>query len=136
MSNPIRVALESRLATWAAAQSTPVPVCYENQSFVKPTDDSPWLECFLKPNTTMNDYVGGTHSTRYGLFMVNVWTKDGIGMGQAEGIAEAIVALFPIIPKFGPVSVEQTPTINASISDEAGWRISPVLIKYRYEVYG
>lgn len=136
MSKFVRATLESRLAAWAAAQTPPIQVSYENVSFAKPADGSLYLECFLLPNDTMNKYTSGTHSTQYGLFQVNVWSQNGRGMGEAEGVADSIVALYPIVPKFGLVSVEQTPTVGKSISDEAGWIISPVLIKYRYEVYG
>lgn len=136
MSQAVRAALEGRLDAWATSQSPPIRVAHDNESFQKPADGSLYLECRLIPNSTMNKYTSGTHSTEYGLFQVNIWSINGQGMGEAEGVADAIKALFPIIPKFGPVSVEQTPTVNAPIQDEAGWIISPVLIKYRYEVYG
>lgn len=128
----VRAALESRLATWAAAQSPPLPIAFQNVAFTKP-DSTPYLECFLIPNSPMNNAVSGTRVSLYGLFQVNVWTPGGTGMGAPEQLAGAIVKLFPIIPKFGDVSVEQTPSVNAQKPDASGWGITPVLIKYRYE---
>lgn len=132
MSNKIiRAALESRLSQWAASQ--PLPVSYENVAFTKP-DDTPYVECRLIPNVTTNREVSAAKQRRTGLFQVNVWTPQGIGMGQAETLAEAVVALFPVVPKsLGNLSIEQTPTIRPAILDGASWVIVPVLIKYRYE---
>lgn len=128
----VRAALETRLATWAAAQSTPLSIAFEDVSFVKP-DSDPYLECFLIPNMTVNHETSGTRKTLYGLFQVNVWTPGGTGRGQAETLSQGVVDLFPVVPKLGAVSVEGTPSTNAPRSDSSGWSITPVLIKYRYE---
>src|ERR1044071_2156871 len=135
MSAHVRMVLEGRLDTWAKSQSTPIPVSYQGVSFQKPSDKSLFLECYLIPNTTMNYEVSGVRSTQLGLFQVNVWVKDGAGVGKGEAVADSIVGLFPMVPKFSDVSVEQTPTVNAAIPDEAGWIITPLLIKYRHEHY-
>jgi hypothetical protein len=81
----------------------------------------------------MNHAVDGTRKTLYGIFQVNVWAQAGTGTGAANAIADGIVDLFPMIPKFGDVSVEQTPTVNRRLPDGSGYDITPVLIKYRYE---
>lgn len=134
MSNIIvRAVLETRLKDWAAAQSPPILIAYEGTRFAKPEDGSPYLECFLIPNTPINHAVDGTKKTLYGLFQVNVWTQGGTGSGAANLIAEGIVGLFPLIPKFSAVSVEQTPSPSQRRPDPSGWDITPVLIKYRYE---
>ena len=135
MSNPvIRAALETRLANWAALQSPPLAVSYQNVAFNKPTDDeTPFLECFLIPNVTMSRDVAQTHQRRYGLFQVNVWSPQGPGMGNGEALAESVASLFSPIPKTGPVFIEQTPSIDRAILDDSSWIIIPVLVKYRYE---
>lgn len=129
----IRAALESKLAAWAASQSTPIPLFFQGLSVKKPANGSPFLESFLIPNVTSNRQVDGKHKTLRGLFHVNCWAQSGKGMGVSEGIAEAIVSLFPLIPKLGPVSIESTPSTSTALEDESGWVITPVLIKYRYE---
>lgn len=135
MSAYVRSVFEARLNTWAKTQSTPIPVSFQGVTFNKPTSGA-FLECFLMPNTNMNYEISGVRTTLLGLFQVNVWVKHGTGVGSGEAIADSIVELFPMVPKFSDVSVEQTPTVNAAIPDEAGWIITPVLIKYRYEHYG
>lgn len=130
----VRAALETRLKTWADAQSPPIKIAFESVTFSKPADGSPYLHCFLLPNTTINRQTDGLSKTLMGLFQVNVWTQAGQGTGTADALAESIVNLFPVIPKFSAVSVEQTPYVNRRQPDGGtGWDITPVLIKYRYE---
>lgn len=125
----VRAALETRLATWASTQS--LPIAYQNVGFTKP--NGPWLEAILIPNLTMNKEITGTRKTMLGFFQVNVWTPQGQGTGQAEAIAQGIVDLFPMVPKFGSVSIESTPSVERTHPDEDGWAVTPVLITYRYE---
>lgn len=136
MSNSvIRAYFETRLKTWADAQSPAVPVAFQNAPFTRPTLGSAtnvWLECFVVPNITLNTELSGTRSTKYGIFQVNCWSQQGKGMKTVEAVVDAIVDLFPMVPK-GTVSVEGTPTIKAAIPDSAGWVAVPVVIKYRYE---
>lgn len=134
MSNPvIRAALETRLANWAAQQSPPIRVSYENVAFAKPADGSPFLECFLIPNVVMSRDVAQTKQRRYGLFQINCWYSQGTGMGNVEAIVEGVVSLYSPLPKSGPVFIEQFPTIHPAILDDSSWVIVPVLVKYRYE---
>jgi hypothetical protein len=128
----VRAALESRLKAWADAQSPSIPVSFQNVSFVKP-NDGVWLEAFLIPNDTFNRQVDGQGKTLHGFFHINCWTRTGSGMGQAEGVAEALVSLYPLFPKFGPVSIESTPSVDRPMLDESGWVVTPVLISYRFE---
>jgi hypothetical protein len=124
---------ETRLNTWAAAQSPVIPVAWEGQGFAKPASDL-WLEPFLIPNETMNYEVSGVRKTHLGLFHVNCWGKTGEGMGKVRRLAQSVVDLFPLVPKVGLVSIESTPTASRPIeSDPSGWVGIPVLIKYRYE---
>ncbi len=130
----IRAALTTKLATWAAAHNPVLTIAREGQAFTKPTDNSPWLEVMLHPAATINPTTEATRKRYLGEFSVNVWTKDSIGTGLGEGIAEEIAALFPVVPKsLLPISVEQTPSIKKGFVDEAGWRITPVCVQYRAE---
>ena len=132
MSNSIiRAELETRLKTWADAQTPKIPVAFQNVPFTKPTTGV-WLEAYLLPNFTMNQEVSGKRKTHIGIFHINCWAPSGTGMGRVEQLAQQIVDLYPILPKTGAVSIEQTPTADNSIPDN-GWVIVPVTVKYRME---
>jgi hypothetical protein len=135
MSNSIiRAELETRLKTWADAQSPKIPIAFQNVPFTKPTTSgSVFLECFLIPNVTMNIELSGQRSTLYGIFQVNCWVQQGKGMKAAETLAQSVINIFPMLPKTGDVSIEGTPTAEPSLLDDSGWVVVPVTIKYRYE---
>lgn len=134
MSNiTIRAALESRLKEWAAAQSPKVPVSYQNVAFTKPSDFSPYLECFLLPNDTVDRELSATRQRYVGFFQINCWAQKGIGMRKAEQLAQDMVSLFPRILKLGALNIDATPSAGRALLDDSGWVIVPVLIKYRYE---
>lgn len=134
MSIPtIRAVFESRLKTWADAQAPVIPVAFQGVGFQKP-DKKPFLECFLMPNVVMNRDVSAAHERHLGYFQVNCWAPSGLGMGQAEALAQSVKALFPVVPKTGSVSVETPPKIDKALVDSTeAWVIVPVLITYRYE---
>lgn len=135
MSNTvIRAALEGRLKTWADAQVPVVRFAPENVSFVKPTDGSLWVEPFLIPNVTMNNELSGSRKTLLGLFQVNCWAPKGQGMRPVETLAQNVIDLFPLVPKFGAVSIESTPYAGRPDESDSSWVIVPVLMQYRYEV--
>lgn len=135
MSNSIiRASFETKLAMWADAQTPKIPIAFQNQSFKKP-DSSPFLEAYLLPNDTLNKEVSGQRKTYIGIFQVNCWAKSGKGMNQVESLAQGIADLFPVLPKTGAVSIEQTPAQEKAILDDSGWVIVPVTIKYRMESY-
>jgi hypothetical protein len=55
MSNAkIRAELETRLKTWADAQTPKIPIAFQNVAFTKPADGSPYMEPILMPNATIN----------------------------------------------------------------------------------
>lgn len=131
MSNAkIRAELEARLKTWADAQT--IPIAFEGVPFTKP--DVSYLECFLLPGPTLNKTVDGKRKTYIGIFQVNCWFKSGTGMGVGEKLSQSVIDLFPILPKIGSVSVEQTPSADKALPDN-GWEIIPVTIKYRMETF-
>lgn len=133
MSIPIiRKDLEGKLKTFATTNS--LPVAWENTAFTKPTSGI-WLEPKLIPVATLNRVITGVKHTYLGIFQVNVWCPKGLGFGAGDAIAYSLSVHFPVIPKSGFVSVEQTPTVGAPIPDDSGWQIIPVQIKYRYEAY-
>jgi hypothetical protein len=125
----IRAELETRLMTWASAQG--IPVAWEQVDFEKPT--TKFLQPYLIPVDTLNPTTDGKRARSIGLFQVNCWAPVGKGMGEVEALAQAVIDLFPLLPKTGAVSIEQTPSTARPIADEPGWIIVPVTIKYRNE---
>lgn len=125
----IRQELELRLKDWANSQSPKIPVAWEGKPFTKPTSGV-YLQPFLLPTKPMNPSVDGKLIREFGIFHVNCWGIDGQGVGAVEQLAQNIVDLFPILPKVGTVSIEQTPAIENPIID-SGWRVIPVTISYR-----
>lgn len=138
MSNSIiRAELASRLKDWAEAQVPPIPaIAFQNVPFTKPgSPPVPFLETLLIPNTTLNKELSGNRKTYMGIFQVNCWGGYGRGMRQVEDIAQAVINLYPMLPKSGPVSIESTPTAERPLWDTTGWVIVPVTIKYRMETF-
>lgn len=133
MSNVVRTELEGRLLALANSYSPKLTVALEGVKFTKPDPPAPFLECFLISNSTTNVTTDGNRTRERGTFMVNVWCPDGKGSGLNERIADAIIAAFPIVPKIGSTSIEQTPNASQAVIDVSGWRITPVTITYRYE---
>ena len=135
MSNAkIRAELETRLKTWADAQTPQIPIAFQGVSFTKPADGSPYLEPILLPNPTLNKTVDGKRKTYIGIFQVNCWAQSGRGMGPVESLAQSVINLFPLLPKTGSVSIEQTPAADSPLLDN-GWLVVPVTIKYRMETF-
>lgn len=133
MSNSIvRAMFETRLKTWASTQVPKLPIAFEGVSFTKPTTGA-YIEPILIPNVTTHNELSGQRKTHLGIFEVRCWYPSGKGMGGVEALANNIVNLFPILPKVGSVSVENTPYAEHPQFDDAGWIIVPVLIFYRYE---
>lgn len=135
MSNSIiRSVFETQLKTWADAQVPKIPIAFEGASFSKPSSGT-FLEPTLLPNVTLNHDLSGLRKTYLGIFEVKCWCQSGRGMGKVEQLAGSIINLFPMLPKAGVVSVEQTPHAEHTHLDDSGWIVVPVLILYRYETF-
>lgn len=123
---------ETRLKDWAEAQSPEIQIAYEGVGFTKPEDEV-YIETYLLPAYTMNPELSGRKKREVGVFQVNVVVPDGEGMGTAREVAEAIVALFPVVPKDGAVSIEETPHVAKPFINSDGRRSLPISITYRLE---
>jgi len=126
-----RSEIETRITNWAKAQTPPVPVAFEGVSFTKPTS-GPYLEVFMLGSDSKLRNVAADGVREYGMFQVNCYTPAGKGMGGVEAMAESIVALFPVLPKTGAVSIEQ-PLSWSSGSVIDGFTFVPVRGNYRIE---
>ena len=128
----IRLEVEAKVKAWAAAQSPTIPIAYENVSFTKP--DSTFIELYIIPATTVNQTVNAVRKTLTGLIQFNIYTKEGVGTKKSEELAQALIDLFPVVPKTGTVSIEQTGSIMNTLY-EAQWLVTPVRFRYRQENY-
>lgn len=129
----IRQELEQRIAAVASSLIPPIPVVYEDVPFTKPTT-SPFVECFLTPSVTKDVTVDGTRQRELGTLQINIWVPSGKGAATGERLAQAFISAFPIVPKTGSVSIEQTPYMSRAITDVSGWRIIPITTSYRREI--
>ena len=100
----IRAAFESRLATWAAAQSPALPIAYENVPFTQP--DGPYLKSYLLPAKTTSETLDRLHRHYMGVYQVSLVMPQSTGPGAAQLLVSALDALFPI----------QTPLLQGGIS--------------------
>jgi hypothetical protein len=90
----IRTAFESRLATWAAAQSPAIPVAYENCDFTPPAGR--YVRCFILPANTQSETLDGIHRKRTGIFQVDLCMPIKSGSGAAIALAASLDAAFPL----------------------------------------
>lgn len=126
----VRQEIESKLKEWAAAKYPTLPIAFENVSFTKPDGD--WIQIVFIPATTVNNNVAASRATLYGLFQINIYTKNDTGTKKSEMLAQSLIDLFPVVPKVGTVSIEQTGSIMNPMYD-AQWRVTPVRFRYRQE---
>lgn len=126
----IRKEVEDRLAAWAAPRN--IKIAYENVAFTKPT--TTFVEVHIIPATTVNPTVDAKRATNYGIIQINIYAPSGEGTKKSEELAQELIELFPVVPKTGSVSIEQTGSIMSPLYD-AQWRVLPVRFRYRQENY-
>lgn len=127
----VRSDLETRLQTWADAQSPKIKIAWEGKAFTKPSTGV-FLQAVVMRAKSRNSNLGGIDYREHGLWQISVWGLDGKGSSETESIAQDLVNLFPVIPKFASTSIEQAGTISqADIID--GWRVVHVTFPYRKE---
>jgi len=126
----IRNEVETKVKAWADSQNPVIPIAFENVPFTKP--DGTFIELYIIPATTVNTTVGAKRATMLGTIQLNIHAKEGVGTKTSEDIAQSLINLFPVVPKTGTVSIEQTGSIMNPLYD-AQWRITPVRFRYRQE---
>lgn len=124
----LRKEIEDKVAAWAATKS--IPIAYENVTFTKPT--TTFIELYIIPATTVNPTVNAKRATLYGMIQFNIYCKSGEYTKKSEDLAQELIDLFPVVPKVGTVSIEQTGSIMNPLYDSQ-WRVLPVRIRYRQE---
>lgn len=93
----IQSLLNTRLK--AFAESRDMRVQFENENFDPPSatqpEDGIYLQGFVLPANTTSDTLEGTDKRYSGLYQINICTPQGIGIGHALEIADALSDLFP-----------------------------------------
>lgn len=134
MSNKlVRRAIETRLAAWATARSTPIKVAYENVTFV-PVAGQPYLRVFLMPAQTDSNDLAGAHRVYRGVYQMSVIATVGTGPGVAEGIVDELAALFPLNLRMtvpGLTAQIASPITASAGAPDAPDFIVPVSFQYR-----
>lgn len=127
----IRAALESRVATWAAARVPSLPIAWEN---AKAAPALPYLRVNLLAATTDVPDLAGVARTYRGLLQVTVVAAIDTGPGAADGIVGELEALFPanLSLASGGITVRTVGAASAApaLQDDTSYRI-PVSIPYR-----
>ena len=132
MTLSTRQEIEGRVAAFAAAQTPPLAVAYENVPFTRPIN-VPFLECYLVSAGTITASLDATRNRERGTIAVNVWVPAGQGVGKADAIAAQIVKLFPVLPKTGNVSIEDPVNTGRFTLTTDGWGCVPCTCPYRVE---
>lgn len=133
----IRAALESAVATWAAAQTPAVPVQYQNVAYT-PAIGTRYLRTFTIPAETENPSLGDAHRRYTGILQANLYMPDGNGSGTGETLADSLLTYFARGESFTisgvTVRILQSPSVNPALNDN-GWYIVPVAIRYQADIF-
>lgn len=128
----VRAAFETRIAAWAAAQSPPIPVAYENVTFTPPAGR--YLRCWLLPVPTQAETFDGLGRLRRGIFQVDLCLPMGAGSGAAQALLSSLDAAFPLTGPMtqGGISVYLlTPLSGAAGRPDGDHYVVPVSCEYR-----
>ncbi len=128
----VRTEIETRLATWAAAQSPIMPVSYESVAFIKPTA-SAWLQIFFLDAINVNPDVAAERERETGVFQINICVPQNKGTKERDALVTALKSLFPVLPKTGTVSIERPPAVSNGLNRTDGFYVTPLSFSYRQE---
>lgn len=136
MNPDIREAFETRIAAFAAAQTPPLSVAWENTSYT-PSPAAAYLQCAMRSAPTVNPALGVKFDRLVGFYQVNVYYPQDTGPAPAEAIADALIALFPrggMTQNGLTINIDKTGSRAPGINDQNGFFFIPVRIQYREDV--
>jgi hypothetical protein len=136
MNADIREAFETRIATFAAAQTPALPVAWENTSYT-PSPLVAYLRCAMLPAPTVNPALGTKFDRLVGFYQINVYGTQDSGPAAAEAVADAIIALFPrggMTQNGTLINIDTTGSRAQGLNDINGFFFIPVRIRYRQDV--
>ena len=123
--------IETTLANVAASLN--MPVAYENVAFTKPQNGM-WMEIFILGETNTERNVQASGMRRRGVFTINVYWPINSGLGDLEGVVEAVIAAFPVFPKLmNTVSIDSPLSRGRSMPVDMSAMI-PITGSYRVEI--
>ena len=130
MSNVlIRQAFETRLKTWADANS--VQVAWENVEF-DPTTDLAYAQPIILPVSTKDLFLDQTGRDRTGIFQVNLSMPLGTGAGAVTALVDSLDTAFAGSFTQGSIRVTRiTPMHPAPPLPVADRYVVPVSAEYR-----
>lgn len=126
-----RSEIETRVLNWADAQTPRIPVAIEGVKFTKPVN-GPYIEVTLLGANSVSRGVDAEGTTTYGMFQLNCYAVANRGMGEVEALCRSMVALFPVLPKTGNVSIDSPLSWGGSDVID-GFVFVPVRGSYRTE---
>lgn len=135
MPASIRAAFETRLAAWAASQTPPIPVAYENVGFTPPTGR--YARCHVMPSPTESETFNGEHRRYMGIFQVSLYMPAGAGSGASAALAASLDATFPMRQPMTQGGVKiflLSPMSEGPAIQDADRYVVPVSCAYRADV--
>ena len=136
MSNAIiRRIYETRLKTWADAQTPVLKIAFENVGFMPAS--MAFLRGFLLPANTDSQDLQGLHREYLGLYQIDVVRPAGEGAGAAEAIVAQLEALFPLNLRLSlsglTVQITRPLAVSAAVVDPDRYAI-PCRVTYRADL--
>lgn len=128
----IRSAFESRLKTWANAQTPAIPIAYENLAFTPPL--TRYLRAYVLPAKTDSNTLDDVARTYQGLFQVSIVVPLNEGAGNAQTLAAAIAGLYPSSFIQGSIRVYCSPMSEGVPQQEPNYFVLPIRFTYQVEV--
>jgi hypothetical protein len=130
----VRRILTTRFKEWVDANHPEIPIAYEDVPFKKPSNNDTYFEVILVAGDPVHRSVDAKSQTHFGSFSINVAVLEGTGT-TGISFAEAIADLYKVGSRvLAPVFITNPPSIKSRISDNAGRKIYPIVIRYRAEI--
>lgn len=129
----VRAAFESRLSTWAAAQSPAISVAWQNVKF-SPTANTRYIRAFVLPARTISLTLDRTHRQYKGVFQASLCMPIDTGAGAAEALVASLDAYFPLTTYMTQGSLRVyliSPMSAAPAISEPGLYVVPVSAQYQ-----
>lgn len=134
----IRKAFETRIKVWAAAQTPPLPIAYENAPFTPPAGLARYARVFVLPGSTDSRDLEGRHREYVGIVQVSFVMPLSTGMGEVSDLAQSLDDAFPV----GPPMVQDTfnvwvtnPMSSSPPLSEPDHNVTPVTAPYKAEAF-